>query len=61
VATALNPRIGYDRAAEVAKEAAGEGRSVREVVLRRGLIPEEEIDEALDVRRMTEGGLPEED
>ena len=61
VATALNPRIGYDRAAEVAKEAAREGMSVREVVLRRGLIPEEEIDEALDVRTMTEGGLPDED
>lgn len=60
VATALNLRIGYDRASEVAKEAAREGVSVRAVVLRRGLIPEEEIDEALDVRGMTEGGLAEE-
>jgi fumarate hydratase class II len=60
VATALNLRIGYDRASEVAKEAAREGVSVRDVVLRRGLIPEEEIDEALDVRGMTEGGLAEE-
>ncbi len=55
IATALNPRIGYDAASEVAKEAAREGVSVREVVLRRGLIPEDEIDEALDVRGMTEG------
>ena len=60
VATALNLRIGYDRASEVAKEAAREGVSVRDVVLRRGLVPEEEIDEALDVRGMTEGGLAEE-
>jgi len=56
IATALNLRLGYDKAAEVAKEAARDGVSVREVVLRRGLVPEEALDEALDVRRMTEGG-----
>jgi fumarate hydratase, class II len=54
IATALNPLMGYDEAAEVAKEAARDGVSVREVVLRRGLIPAEQIDEALDVRAMTE-------
>jgi fumarate hydratase class II len=56
IATALNPRIGYDHAAKVAKEAARDGVSVREVVRRHGLIPEEEMDQALDVRGMTEGG-----
>jgi len=56
IATALNSRIGYDRASEVAKEAAREGLSVRDVVLRRGLVPEDELDEILDVRGMTEGG-----
>ena len=55
IATALNTRLGYDGATEVAKEAAREGVSVREVVIRRGLIPEEQLDEALDVRGMTEG------
>ena len=59
IATALNPYIGYDKAAEVAKEAAREGVSVREVVVRRGLIAPEKLDEALDVRKMTEPGLPE--
>ncbi len=59
IATALNPYIGYDRAAEVAKEAAREGVSVREVVEKRELIPPEQVDEALDVRKMTEPGLPE--
>ena len=54
-ATALNPRLGYDLASEVAKEAARDGMSVREVVLRRGLLPEEELDEILDVRGMTGG------
>ncbi len=56
IATALNLRIGYDQASEVAKEAAREGVSVREVVLRLGLVPEDELDEILDVRSMTEGG-----
>jgi fumarate hydratase class II len=55
LATALNPRIGYDRAAEVAKEAARDGVSVRDVVRKRGLIPENELDEALNARKMTEG------
>ena len=58
IATALNPYIGYDKAAEVAKESAREGVSVREVVLRRGLLPAEQVDDALDVRAMTEPGLP---
>jgi fumarate hydratase class II len=57
LATALNLHIGYDEASSVAKEAAGKGVSVREVVLRRGLMTEEELDAALDVRQMTEGGL----
>ena len=58
IATALNPYIGYDEAATVAKEAAKEGVSVREVVERRQLIDEAKLDEALDVRGMTEPGLP---
>ena len=59
IATALNPYVGYDQAADVAKEAAREGLSVWEVVERRGLLPAAEVDTALDVRSMTEPGLPE--
>ena len=59
IATALNPYIGYDEAAIVAKEAAREGLSVREVVERRGLLPTADVDAALNVRSMTEPGLPE--
>jgi fumarate hydratase class II len=59
IATALNPYIGYDEAAIVAKESAARGVSVREVVREKGLLPEDQIDEALDVRTMTEPGLPE--
>jgi len=59
IATALNPYIGYDAAAVVAKESAKRGVSVRDVVREQGLLPEDEIDAALDVRSMTEPGLPE--
>ena len=59
IATALNPYIGYDKAAVVAKESAKRGVSVRDIVTEKRLLPEEQIDEALDVRSMTEPGLPE--
>jgi len=58
IATALNGIIGYDRAAEVAKEAAKHGKSVRQVVQEQGLLTPEQIDGALDVRAMTEPGVP---
>jgi len=58
IATALNPYVGYDEATEVAKEAARKGLSVRDVVEEKGLLKPEEINEALDVRAMTEPGLP---
>ncbi|MCI0425715.1 MAG: class II fumarate hydratase [Actinobacteria bacterium] len=57
VVTALNPYIGYDAGARIAKEAAATGRSIRELVLEAGLMTEEELDHALDLKRMTEGGI----
>ena len=57
VVTVLNPHIGYLRAAEVAKEALRTGRSIREIVLERGLVPAERLDEILDLRPMTEPGI----
>src|SRR6476646_10014448 len=50
-ATALNPYIGYDKAAEIVKEAAGSGRSLREVARDAG-VDEATLDEALDYRKM---------
>lgn len=47
LATLLNPVIGYDAAAEVMKQAKRERRSVKEVVLSRGLLPAEEFDSLL--------------
>ena len=58
IATALNPYIGYDAAAVVAKESAQRGISVRDVVLEKKLLPADRIADALDVRGMTEPGLP---
>ena len=57
IVTALNPHIGYDNGAEIAKEAVATGRSVRELVLEAGLMTEDELDDALDIKKMTEGGL----
>jgi fumarate hydratase class II len=45
--TALNPLVGYDRAAEVAKEAVRTGRSIRDIVLAQGLLTAAELDRAL--------------
>ncbi|HXG40793.1 MAG TPA: class II fumarate hydratase [Candidatus Limnocylindrales bacterium] len=56
LATALAPEIGYDAAAELAKEAYRTGRTIRELALERGLAPER-LDELLDPARMTEPGL----
>jgi len=55
--TALNPVIGYAKGAEVAKEALRTGRTIREVVLEKGYLTEEQVDELLDARKMTEGGI----
>ncbi|MEL6772774.1 MAG: class II fumarate hydratase [Bacteroidota bacterium] len=58
IATALNATIGYDKASKVAKKAAAEGRSVRDVLLEMDLVPEDQLDAVLDVRSMTEPGIP---
>ncbi len=57
IVTALNPHIGYDNGAKVAKEALATGKTVREVVLEKGLMTVDELDRALDLKRMTEGGV----
>ena len=57
VVTALNPHIGYDNGARVAKRAFAEGRTVREVVLEEGLMTPEDLDAALDLMGMTGGGV----
>jgi fumarate hydratase class II len=58
IVTPLNRYLGYDEAAAIAKQALKEGRTIREVVIARGhvqtgMISEAQLDEALDVLRMT--------
>jgi fumarate hydratase, class II len=53
-ATALNPHIGYDKAAEIVNEAASSGRMLREVALEKG-VDEEAYNRAMDLRRMALG------
>ena len=54
LATALNPTIGYDKASKVAKEALKKDKTVREVVVEKGYLTEEEADEVVDPEKMTE-------
>jgi fumarate hydratase class II len=58
LATALAPQIGYARAAELSKQSVKEGVLIRDLVRREKVLPEDEIDEVLDVRKMTEIGVP---
>jgi fumarate hydratase class II len=51
--TALNPYIGYEKAAELVKKSAQTGRSIRDLVLEEGLMTSEQLDTALDVLGMT--------
>jgi fumarate hydratase class II len=57
VVTALNPHIGYDKGAVAAKEAFATGRNVKDIVVEKGWLTEEQVDELLDIKRMTEGGI----
>jgi aspartate ammonia-lyase len=58
LATALNPYIGYQKAAEIVKESIATGRSIIEIARSKGLLKEEEIAEILDPVNMTEPQRP---
>jgi len=57
IATALNPHIGYEEAVKVVRQATAEGKTLREVVIERGLLRPGEVDRILDVEAMTRGGV----
>ena len=57
ISTALNPYIGYEAAAEIVKESSRTGKSIREIVKKRKLMTDAELDRALDVESMTRGGI----
>lgn len=56
--TALAPKIGYAAAAALAKEAVATGKTVKQLVTEKHLLPAAELDEVLDLRAMTELGVP---
>jgi len=56
MATALATAIGYDAAAEIAKQAFASGRSVRDVARERGVLPDDELARLLDPLSQTRGG-----
>ncbi|HVF40822.1 MAG TPA: aspartate ammonia-lyase, partial [Gemmatimonadaceae bacterium] len=58
LATALAPSIGYAKAAEISKQSVKEGVLIRDLVKREKILPDAEIDEVLDLRKMTEIGVP---
>jgi fumarate hydratase class II len=57
--TALNPVIGYEKGAKIAKRAYAEGRSLKEVALEETELSPDELDRILDPRGLTEGGIHE--
>jgi aspartate ammonia-lyase len=58
LATALAPQIGYAKAAELSKQSVKENILIRDLVRREHVLAEDQIDEVLDLRKMTEIGVP---
>ncbi len=56
--TALAPKIGYAEAAKLAKEAVAKGLTVRELVMQKRILQGRELEEVMDLRAMTEPGVP---
>lgn len=58
LATALAPQIGYAKAAEISKQSVKEGVLIRDMVKRDHILPDAEVDAVLDLKKMTEIGVP---
>ena len=59
LATSLAPLIGYDAAAKIAKESHATGKTVRNIAFEHAVLPKEQLEAALDLRRQTEPGIAE--
>ncbi|WP_026690508.1 aspartate ammonia-lyase [Alteribacter aurantiacus] len=57
IITAINPHVGYETAARIAKEAIATNMSVREICIERGILTKEELDKILDPKEMTKPGI----
>jgi fumarate hydratase class II len=56
LATGLNPYLGYEQAAALAKEAFQTGKTIRQLCREKKVLPDDQLDEALDAWRMTKPG-----
>ena len=57
VITAICPHVGYQKAADIAKQAIKTGEAVRDLILKEGLLTEDELNEIMDPVNMTEPGI----
>lgn len=57
IITAICPYVGYQKAAKIAKEAIKTGESVRKLIIEKGLLTKEQMDEIMDPVQMTEPGI----
>ena len=57
IITAICPHVGYEKAAELAKEAIQTGAPVKDVILEHGLLSKEDMEKILDPYSMTEPGI----
>jgi aspartate ammonia-lyase len=57
VATALSPYLGYAKTAEIAKDAVKTGKPIRQIVVERGLMDEQQLERILSVEQMTRPGI----
>ena len=57
IITAICPYVGYQKAAEIAKEAIKTGESVKKLIIEQGILTEKQMDEILDPVQMTEPGI----
>jgi aspartate ammonia-lyase len=57
IVTALNPIIGYAKAAEIAKESVKTGRSIMDVIRSKNIMPEKQLNKVLDLMKLTKPGL----
>lgn len=57
IITAICPHVGYERAAQIAKEAISTGQSVKELIIKDGMLTEDELNQILDIYSMTEPGI----
>ncbi|MEM2036429.1 MAG: hypothetical protein QXG21_02615, partial [Candidatus Caldarchaeum sp.] len=55
--TVVAPKIGYDKAAKIAKKMLTESKTIKQALIEEGVVKPEEVDKIIDLLRITKGGL----